>query len=114
MEIAVNNLFHLGGLCPLWYPALFSMAIGVFFGYYPVGKAAKFVTKQIGTRSAVRFLVKTHRPAYTLDVAGLIHPVLSFRIFATTPVIVYILRIICILSLLVSIAAFIIKKKLGD
>lgn len=77
--------------------------------------AAKFVTKHIGAKTADRLLMKIHRPAgYVLAVTGLIHGVLSFRIFSTTPVIVYILGFICMLAILAAIATFFLKNKLGN
>lgn len=77
--------------------------------------AAKFVTKRIKNKTADRFLMRIHRPAgYVLAVAGLIHGVLSFRIFSTTPIIVYILGFICFFAILAAIATFIFKMKLGN
>lgn len=74
---------------------------------------AKFVTKRVGAKSADRFLMKIHRPAgYILAVTGLIHSVLSFCVFSTTPIMVYILGIVCTLSILAAIATFIFRKKL--
>lgn len=77
--------------------------------------AAKFVTKRIGPKTADRLLMKIHRPAgYILAVTGLIHGVLSLRVFNTMPVMVYILGFICMLAILAAIATFILKHKLGN
>lgn len=75
---------------------------------------AKFITKRIKAKKADRFLMKIHRPAgYVLVVTGLIHGMFSFRVFNTTPVIVYILGFICLLAIVAAIATFFLKKKLG-
>lgn len=76
--------------------------------------AAKFVTKRVKNKTADRFLMKIHRPAgYVLAVTSLIHGVLSFRVFATTPIIVYILGFICFFAILAAILTFIFKKKMN-
>jgi len=56
----------------------------------------KCISKRFKNKTANRFLMKIHRPAgYVLAASGLIHGVLSFRLFTTTPMIVYILGFIC-------------------
>lgn len=76
---------------------------------------AKFVTKRIKNKNADRFLMKIHRPAgYVLAVSGLIHGILSFRVFNATPIIVYILGFICLFAIIATIATFIFRKKLGN
>ena len=75
---------------------------------------AKLITKRIGTKKADQFLMKIHRPAgYILAAAGLAHGILSFRIFSTTPVIVYILGFICLFAIVAALVTFFLKKKLG-
>lgn len=75
---------------------------------------AKFITKRIGAKTADRFLMKIHRPAgYILAVAGLIHGILSFSVFSTTPTMVYVLGIICMVAILAAIMTFFLKNKLG-
>lgn len=72
---------------------------------------AKFITKHIGAKSVDRFLMMIHRPAgYILVIAGVIHMVLSFRVFSTTPIIVYILGFVCLLAIIASIVTFVMKK----
>lgn len=77
--------------------------------------AAKFITKHTGIKTADRFLMKIHRPVgYILAVTGLTHGILSFRIFSTTPIIVYVLGFICLLAIIAAIITFFLKNKLGN
>lgn len=67
--------------------------------------AVKFITKRTGAKRLDALLIKIHRlTAHVLLGAGMIHMVLLFRNISKTPIMVYNLGIIGILSIIAAIA----------
>lgn len=76
--------------------------------------AIKFITKRTGWKKIDILLMKIHRPAgYVLLGTGLVHTVLSFRNVSTTPIMVYVLGMLCILSIAAAVMTFVFRKKFG-
>lgn len=74
----------------------------------------KFVAKRTKFHKVDQFLMKTHKvTGILLIIVALIHLITSFSLFETRPLIIYILGILALASMMIVVASYCFRKKIG-
>lgn len=91
------------------------MILGIITTILLLLTVAKFITKRLKFKKVENLLSKSHKiTGIMLIIVAFVHLIISFSLFETRPLIVYILGVVALVCMLVVAGSYFFRKKLGN